>query len=1107
MKKLIYLLLLLPSIMLGQAEFEKIAITETVKGNNATRVIVQDSVTKELKFVLKSTLSTNISIGNKNENTFQLLSSTGSGPIVPQATTTEAGLLNASDKTKINGVANGATANSTDAQLRDRTTHTGTQTASTISDIQSSITNNTAVLANTAKVSNATHTGDVAGSTALTLATVNSNIGTFNNVTVNGKGLVTGASNVTYASGGGTATGTNTGDNATNTQYSGLATSKENTITAGTTSQYFRGDKTFQELNKAAVGLANADNTSDLNKPISTATQTALDGKQNNLGFTPYNATNPSGFTANSTDAQLRDRTTHTGTQTASTISDIQSSITNNTAVLANTAKITNATHTGDVTGSAALTLATVNANVGTFNNVAVNGKGLVTSASNVTYATGSGSATGTNTGDQDLSGKANIASPTFTGTVSGITKQMVGLSNADNTSDANKPISTSTQTALNTKISGSGTTNQLAKFTGSGAVGPSSIFDNGNVGIATTDPTRKFTVDAGNGSSSSFFKGGLLRGDEILSSLLIGYQDNLVNNSAQYGYVYNTVSPLLSYAHITVFGKTEGQQYKFLANGNFGINQPIPIEKIDVVGNGKFSGTVQASPATASTHLATLGQVTKTQVGLANVENTSDLNKPISTATQTALDGKNPLISYLKFEDTTKSIWNNGSADISTNTSFGLFAASNKTSGGDEVAIGYNAGKNTFSGNTSNTQSQGSIYIGSGSTASGNNQTNQIVIGYNSIGFGSNSVVLGNTDITKTILRGTVSAEPATASNHLVTKSQLDTKISGSGTTNQIVKFTSSGAVAPAGITELANGFVGINQTDPKEKLDVVGNGKFSGSITSSSQFLAFGGVRRFITALEGSESGSNSGSSFSLFRYADSGDFLGRALLIRRANGFLGLNSPDPQEQLDVVGNGKFSGSVSASNGTSANHLVTKAQLDLKENLSNKQNSLAVDGTGIKFPTVDATNGGLVLKANLASPVLEGIPTAPTAAAGTNNTQIATTAFVIANSTAENYRVYTATLTQNNENAPVATLQQNSLSGLINWSRLSTGQYLGTLANEFTADLTNLFITPSFNGFYRIVRGNANTIVVSTSDTSGSLIDGFLQNTTIEIRVIYFE
>jgi hypothetical protein len=58
---------------------------------------------------------------------------------------------------------------------------------------------------------------------------------------------------------------------------------KENTITAGTTSQYFRGDKTFQTLDKTSVGLSNVDNTSDLNKPISTATQTALNAKQNTI--------------------------------------------------------------------------------------------------------------------------------------------------------------------------------------------------------------------------------------------------------------------------------------------------------------------------------------------------------------------------------------------------------------------------------------------------------------------------------------------------------------------------------------------------------------------------------------------------------------------------------------------------------------------------------------------------------------------------------------------------------------------------------------------------------------------------------------------------------
>jgi hypothetical protein len=58
-------------------------------------------------------------------------------------------------------------------------------------------------------------------------------------------------------------------------------TGKEPAIAAGTTGQYYRGDKTWQTLNKTAVGLANVDNTADASKPVSTATQTALNGKAN----------------------------------------------------------------------------------------------------------------------------------------------------------------------------------------------------------------------------------------------------------------------------------------------------------------------------------------------------------------------------------------------------------------------------------------------------------------------------------------------------------------------------------------------------------------------------------------------------------------------------------------------------------------------------------------------------------------------------------------------------------------------------------------------------------------------------------------------------------
>ena len=57
---------------------------------------------------------------------------------------------------------------------------------------------------------------------------------------------------------------------------------------------------------------------------------------------------------------------------------------------------------------------------------------------------------------------KANIESPTFTGTVSGITKAMVGLANVDNTADIDKPISTATQAALDLKANATDVTAAL---------------------------------------------------------------------------------------------------------------------------------------------------------------------------------------------------------------------------------------------------------------------------------------------------------------------------------------------------------------------------------------------------------------------------------------------------------------------------------------------------------------------------------------------------------------------------------------------------------------------------------------------------------------------
>ena len=62
------------------------------------------------------------------------------------ATTGTAGFMSAADKSKLDGIASAATANATDAALRDRSTHTGAQTASTISDFAESVDDRVAAL-------------------------------------------------------------------------------------------------------------------------------------------------------------------------------------------------------------------------------------------------------------------------------------------------------------------------------------------------------------------------------------------------------------------------------------------------------------------------------------------------------------------------------------------------------------------------------------------------------------------------------------------------------------------------------------------------------------------------------------------------------------------------------------------------------------------------------------------------------------------------------------------------------------------------------------------------------------------------------------------------
>jgi len=103
-------------------------------------------------------------------STSTVASDTGTDAVITVADGTNPGLMTSANFTKLAGIATGATANSSDATLLARANHTGTQLAATISDFATAVAATAAVTANTAKITNATHTGDVTGATALTIA-------------------------------------------------------------------------------------------------------------------------------------------------------------------------------------------------------------------------------------------------------------------------------------------------------------------------------------------------------------------------------------------------------------------------------------------------------------------------------------------------------------------------------------------------------------------------------------------------------------------------------------------------------------------------------------------------------------------------------------------------------------------------------------------------------------------------------------------------------------------------------------------------------------------------------------------------------------------------
>jgi hypothetical protein len=98
-------------------------------------------------------------------------------------------------------------------------------------------------------------------------------------------------------------------------------------------------------------------------------------------------------------------------------------------------------------------------------------------------------------------------------------------------------------------------------------------------------------------------------------------------------------------------------------------------------------------------------------------------------------------------------------------NTALGTFACNEHVDSEGVVAVGINAARFLANGTTAMTSSRLGVYIGYDAKGSADDLENEIVIGYNAIGNGSNTVTLGNTSIVNTYLRGTVNVAAFIAS------------------------------------------------------------------------------------------------------------------------------------------------------------------------------------------------------------------------------------------------------------------------------------------------------------------------------------------------------